>query len=98
MLQCHPQQPLVFCRVIKRQNDTIDKTDVLPILRVARQAMIHPLKANANENEKTIVTMLRAEINNSGRFSSIHSTKSTNDEGGWLLIIADKAKTKKAST
>jgi hypothetical protein len=73
------------------------KTAILPIVGITRQATLHPLKANRQESNEAIVTTMLEEINNSGYFSSIHSTKSTEDEGRWLLIVADKDKSKEAT-
>jgi hypothetical protein len=87
-----------FYKAIKWQNDVIDKTSILPILGITRQAMLHPINVRISKDSKeTVVTSLRAQIHNSGYFTSIHSTHSTYNEGRWILIVADSTKTEKAS-
>jgi hypothetical protein len=87
----------LFYRVIKWQNDTIDKTAILPILGVTRQAMLQPLDASRRDSGDKVVTCLREELSKSNYFASIHSTKATHDEGRWILIVSDKEKVKDAA-
>ena len=53
-----------LCRVIKWQNDTIDKTSILPILGITCKAMLAPLKVSRQPNAAPIYTNLRTEIAN----------------------------------
>jgi hypothetical protein len=87
----------MFYRAIKWHNDQIEKTGILPILGITRQAMSHPLKVKRPNEKESTVSTIRKEICNSGYFATIHSTKQTNEEGRWLLVVADKTKTKDAT-
>ena len=86
-----------FFSVIKWQNDTIAKTAIIPVLGITRKAILASLKISRLAREAPIITNLRSEIANSDHFSAIHSTKATNTDGRWLLVVSDETKVKAAS-
>jgi hypothetical protein len=76
----------MFYRAIKWHNDQIEKTGILPIIGITRQAMSHPLKVKRPNEQESTGSTIRKEICNSSYFATIHSTKQTNEEGRWLLV------------
>jgi hypothetical protein len=78
-------------------NDQIEPTSTLPIIGISCFAMLHPLKANRADGTGHMITNPRDELIKSSNFSTIHSTKQTFDEGRWILIAANKAKSVEAS-
>jgi hypothetical protein len=61
--------------------------------------MPHPLKAQKADGSAgiTTATLRNNELIDSRLFATIHSTKQTADEAGWMLIVAQKHKSKEAS-
>jgi hypothetical protein len=86
-----------FFKAIKWHNDQIEPTSTLPIIGISHFAMPHPLKAHRAGGSGHTITNPRDELIKSGNFSTIHSTKQSFDEGRWILIVANKAKTNEAS-
>jgi hypothetical protein len=80
-----------FHRIINWHNDQISHTAILPIIGVTRVAMIKPLNIKrVNGTDETTQTSIRQEIRNSGLFNSIHSSRQTDDEGRWILVVTNK--------
>jgi hypothetical protein len=78
-------------RIIKWHNDQISHTAILPIIGITREAMIKPIKAKrVNGNDEIKSTTIRNEMCNSGLFNSIHSSRQTDDEGRWILVVTNK--------